>query len=148
MTKMSIPADAWIVVADGKRALILHNAGDEKFPNLRTLKAIEHENPPTHEQGSDRPGRYADTAEGHRSAFEPTDWHRLEEERFLDRLAGSLKEWVQRGECAKLILVAPPAALGVLRKALDPQVGRIVVAEINKDLTNHPVYDIEKALTG
>lgn len=147
MRKIAVPNGAWIVVADGKRALILHNTGDEKFANLQTVRVVEQENPPTGQQGTDRPGRYADTAEGHRSAFENTDWHALEEERFLKQLASHLKECVQKGECQKLVLVAPPAALGVLRKALDNQVTRNVLAEVPKDFTNRPVYDIERALT-
>jgi protein required for attachment to host cells len=147
MTKIAFPNGAWVVVADGRRALILQNAGDEKFANLQTVRVIEHENPPTREQGADRPGRYADTAEGHKSAFENTDWHDIEEERFLKQLAAHLKACVQKGECDKLILVAPPSALGVLRKALDAQVARNVLAELPKDLTNRPVYEIERALT-
>ena len=49
---------------------------------------------------------------------------------------------------ARLLKVAPPAALGVLRKALDRQVANHVIAEIGKDLTNQPVPDIERALIG
>ena len=45
-------------------------------------------------------------------------------------------------------MVAPPAALGILRKALDRQVADHVIAEVGKDLTNQPVPDIEKALSG
>jgi len=39
---------------DGRKALFLRNHGDEKFPNLRAEKVFEDENPPTHEQGSER----------------------------------------------------------------------------------------------
>jgi protein required for attachment to host cells len=44
-----------VFVGDGRKALFLHNAGDEKFPNLKTERVFVDENPPTHEQGSDRP---------------------------------------------------------------------------------------------
>ena len=54
---LNIPHNAWILVGDGERALILRNDGDEKFPNLVTQEAIRHENPATREQGTDRPGR-------------------------------------------------------------------------------------------
>ena len=147
-TKIAIPNGACIVVADGKRALFLHNDGDEIYPTLRTARVLEQENPATHEQGTDRPGRHADTAEGHRSAFAETDWHRLEEERFLGRVAELLKEGVNAGRYDKIVLVAPPAALGVLRKALDRQVSSRIIAEVGKDFTNQPVPDIEQALTG
>lgn len=147
-TKITVPHGAWIIVADGRRALFLHNDGDAVFPNLRTARVLEHENPPTHEQGSDRPGRYSETPGAHRSAFEATDWHRLEEEKFLHRVAELLKRGVQAGQYEKIVLLAPPAALGVLRKALDRQVLDNVVAEVGKDLVNQPVFDIEQALTG
>ena len=146
--KLAIPHGACIVVADGKRALFLHNDGDEVYPNLRTARVLEQENPPTHEQGTDRPGRTSDTAEGHRSAFAETDWHRLEEERFLGRVADLLKEGVNAGRYEKIVLVAPPAALRVLRKAIDRQVSSRIIAEVGKDLTNQPLPDIEQALTG
>jgi protein required for attachment to host cells len=147
-TKLSIPQGAWIIVADGQRALFLHNDGDEVYPNFRTAKVLEDDNPPTREQGTDRPGRWSDTPDAHRSAFAETDWHQLEEERFLGRIADLLKEGVNKGEYDKIVLVAPPAALGTLRKALDKQVAGHVIAEVNKDLTNQPIPDIEKALGG
>jgi protein required for attachment to host cells len=146
--KLSIPSGAWVVVADGQRALFLHNDGDEVYPNLRTARVIDHENPLTREQGTDRPGRYSDTPGSHRSAFEQTNWHNIEEEKFLGRIANLLKEGVNAGQYQKIILVAPPAALGILRKALDRQVLGHIVAEVGKDLTNRPVAAIEQALSG
>ena len=147
-SKITIPSGTWIVVADGRRALFLRNDGDETYPNLHTERVFDHENPRTREQGTDRPGRYADTPQAHRSALEETDWHQQEEQRFLGRVADLLKEGVYAGTYKKIVLVAPPAALGVLRKALDRQVLDHVIAEIAKDLTNQPVPDIEQALTG
>ena len=55
--KMSIPHDAIVFVGDGRKALFLRNAGDEKFPNLKTERVFVDQNPATHDQGSDRPGR-------------------------------------------------------------------------------------------
>ena len=37
--------------------ITFRNAGDEKFPNLRTEQVFVDQNPPTHDQGSERPGR-------------------------------------------------------------------------------------------
>ena len=45
-----------IFVGDGRKALFLRNDGDEKFPNLKTEQVFADENPPTHEQGTDKPG--------------------------------------------------------------------------------------------
>ena len=57
MQKIKIDQGDWVVVCDGKKALILENVGDWKFPNLQTREVFEQNNPPTHEQGSDAPGR-------------------------------------------------------------------------------------------
>ena len=47
-----------------------------------------------------------------------------------------------------LIVVAPPRALADLRNAFHADVRSRILAEIDKDLTNHPIYDIEKRLVG
>jgi protein required for attachment to host cells len=47
----------WIVICDGRKALILENVGDRRFPSLQTKEVLEHQDAPTHDQGSDAPGR-------------------------------------------------------------------------------------------
>jgi protein required for attachment to host cells len=146
-SKITLPQNSWVIVADGQRALFLRNDGDEVYPNLRTDTVLEHDNPPTREQGTDRPGRLADTPDQHRSALAETDWHQVEQEKFLGGVADLLKEGVHSGRYGKIVLVAPPEALGILRKALDRQVLEHVIAEVGKDLTRQPLSDIEKALS-
>jgi protein required for attachment to host cells len=46
----------------------------------------------------------------------------------------------------KLIVVAPPAALGEMRKHYHKEVQSRLVGEIAKDLANHPVPEIEKII--
>lgn len=41
MDKMRIDKSDWLVVCDGRKALILENLGDEMFPNLRTREVHE-----------------------------------------------------------------------------------------------------------
>jgi len=57
MTKLSIPRDALVFVGDGQKALFLRNAGDSTLPNFTTVRVLTDTNLPTHEQGTDRPGR-------------------------------------------------------------------------------------------
>ena len=52
-----LPHDSIVFVGDGHKALFLRNKGDEKFPNLIGERVFLGDNPPTHEQGTDRPGR-------------------------------------------------------------------------------------------
>jgi protein required for attachment to host cells len=147
MNKPKIPHNALVFVGDGRKALFLRNEGDETFPNLRTEKVFEDENPPSHEQGTDRPGRVAESAAtGRRSAVEPTDWHQIEEHRFARRVAAAMEQMVRSSRTKALVVVAPPKTLADLRDAFHADVKACVVAEIHKDLTKHPVWEIEKHL--
>lgn len=137
----------WVVVADGEKALFLVNEGSASEPNLVVERTLANPNPSTREQGSDRPGRYNDGPNVHRSAVEDTDWHRLGKERFAGDLAEILYKAAHAGGYDKLIVVAPPKTLGDLRKHLHAEVVDRLVDEIHKDLTNHTVDDIEAALT-
>ena len=56
MTKLKIPHNAFVFVGDGRKALFLRNEGDEMYPNLKMERVFQDVNPPTHEQGSERPG--------------------------------------------------------------------------------------------
>ena len=147
MKKLVIPHDGLIFVGDGRKALFLRNAGDEKFPNLKTEQVFTDDNPPSREQGSDRPGRAFARAHTHRrSAVGETDWHHLEEHRFVERVSAALERLVRDRRVPALVIVAPPRTLADLRRDLHVDVKKRVVAEVDKDLTNHPVSEIETHL--
>ena len=65
------------------RALTLENVGDDKFPNLQTREVFQRDNPPTHDQGTDAPGRSFQSVGDARSTVEQTDWHEKAERDFL-----------------------------------------------------------------
>jgi protein required for attachment to host cells len=92
LSKHAIPHGAFVFVGDGRKALSLRNEGDEKFANFVTERVlVDQENPPTHEQGTDEPGRgFARANTSRRSAMEPTDWHKIEEHRFAQRVSAAL----------------------------------------------------------
>jgi protein required for attachment to host cells len=148
MTKLKIRQGDWVIVCDGKKALVLENAGDEKFLNLKTREVFDHPDLRTHELGTDAPGRSFSSVGNGRSAVEQTDWHTQEEEKFLRKLAGHLDAAVKAGEAKSLILVAPPRALGVLRQAYSHNLRDALHAEIDKDFVKLPVHEIEKHLVG
>jgi protein required for attachment to host cells len=146
MTKLKIKQGDWVVVCDGRKALILKNAGDEMFPNLQTKEVYEQKNPDTHEQGTDAPGRSINSVGNARSAMEQTDWHEEREKAFLIDLAGRLDAALGAGETKSIVVVAPPRALGVLRHAYSPQLKQAVIEEIDKDFVKMPVHEIERHL--
>ena len=147
MEKLAIPHDAFIFVGDGRKALFLRNDGDEKFPSLKTVRVFAEENPPTHEQGAGRPAvAFAHAGSHRRVSIDQTDWHHLEEDRFAGRVAAALEDVVRKRNVPALVIVAPPRILADLRRALHADVKKRIVAEINKDLTKHPVGEIETHL--
>ncbi|MEZ5938833.1 MAG: host attachment family protein [Hyphomonadaceae bacterium] len=144
---MDVRNGDWVMVADGRKALFLLNDGEADLPVYKTFRILEQDNPATHEQGAERPGRAFSSSDARRSAYEQTDWHELEETRFASTIADALYKAAHDNRFKRIFIVAPPKALGDLRKVLHTEVSQRIVAEINKDLTNMPLYEIEKALS-
>jgi len=137
--------NAWVVVADGEKYLLLRNAGDRGRLSLEIFDHEEQDNPPTRDQGTDKPGRFDDAGVG-RSAVQDTDWHQLEKERFADELADRLSKAALAQKFAAIVIVADPSTLGLLRDELHDQARQKIVAEIDKNLTNHDIFEIENIL--
>ena len=147
MSEIQMPHDALVLIGDGRKALFLRNHGDEKFPDLRVERVFADVNPATHEQGTDRPGRaYASAGGGRRSGIEGTDWHDLEEHKFARDVATALEKLVRDSKIKALVIASPPRTLAELRHALHADVKKCIIAELPKDLTHHPVHEIEKHL--
>jgi protein required for attachment to host cells len=147
MSELLIRNGEWVVVCDGAKALVLENAGDTKFPNLKTLEVFEQKGPPTRELGTDAPGRTNASVGTIRSSVEQTDWHDQAEKAFLVKLAQHLDSAIAAGKTKSLVVVAPPRALGMLRPAYSHALKGAIRAELDKDLVKMPVYEIEKYLT-
>lgn len=138
-----LASGTWVLVADGEKALILENHGDDEAMDLRVRSKETQDNPKTIEQAANRPGRMSDS-QGNKSAFQDTDWHEFEKERFAGDLADMLYKEAHRGAFERIVLVAAPGVLGELRRGLHKEVADRVVAEVPKVLTNHQLGDIEQ----
>lgn len=148
MTEMLIRHGEWVVICDGAKALVLENAGDTKAPNLKTREVYAQKVQPTHELGTDAPGRSMNSNGKGRSAVEQTDWHEQAEREFLGDLAKRLDAAVSAGQVKSIIVAAPPRALGMIRAAYTPLLRGAVRAEVDKDYVKLPVNEIEKHLAG
>jgi protein required for attachment to host cells len=146
MRRSGLPQGAWVLVADGEKALILSNHGDEIDMNLEVERTREQDNPPARDWATDKPGRYNDGPSVQRSAVQDTDWHRLEKERFADDLAELLYKAAHRGAFDHLAIAASRVVLAELRAKLHPEVSDRIILDVPKVLTNHPVEEIEKHL--
>lgn len=146
MSDVTIRNLTWVVVCDGRKSLIFENAGDAAHLNLVTKETMTTENPPTHEQGVERPGRAFASVGTRRSAVGQTDWHDEAERAFLRGLAARLDRAVSGNETKAIVLVAAPRAMGMLRAELSPRVDKAIKGEIAKDYVMLPVAELEKRL--
>jgi protein required for attachment to host cells len=144
---MNIPNEALVLVGDGRKALFLRNRGTSAQPDLVLETQLEQQNPPTREQGTDRPGRKHGSDGVSRTAIEETDQHQRAEQLFAARLAERLYEMGHAHEYQALVVVAPPRMLGDLRAALHPEVTQRLVGEVPKDLLSHTLPDITRLLS-
>lgn len=148
MMNLRIPHDAWVVVCDARKAMFLRNEGGAASPKLKVEQVTEAPvNPPNAEQGADRPGRIQN-AVAPTSATGATDWHGLAEAQFARDTIKALETLHRTGRPGGFVLVAPPRMLAVLRQSLDGHLRPAIIAEVDKDLTKHPVHEIERLLTG
>lgn len=143
---MRIAHNGFVMVADGRKMLFFRNEGDADHPHLTVERKDVHENPADRDQGTDRPGRAFSSNGSGRSAMAETDFHQLEEDRFAAEVADLLKRRALAGDYEQLIVVAPPKTLGELRKHYHKEVEDRLSGELAKDLTSHPVDEIEKLL--
>ena len=147
MSELLIHRDEWVVVCDGAKALVLQNAGDAKFPNLKMREVYEQKDLPTHLLGADKPGRTHSSAGSGSSSVTQTDWHNQAEQAFLTQLAEKLDAAVAAGKTKSIILAASPRALGMIRPAYSHALRAAVRVEVDKDLVKLPIHEIEKHLT-
>jgi protein required for attachment to host cells len=144
---MNIPYEALVLVGDGRKALFLRNRGTPAQPELVLENKIEQDNPPTRDQGTDRPGRKPGSDGVSQSAIEEGDRHQLQEQRFAVRLAERLYEMGHANQYQSLVVVAPPRMLGDLRAALHPEVAQRLVGEVAKDLLAYPLPELTRLLS-
>ena len=148
MSSFKLKHAEWAVVCDAKKALILCNQEDEVFPQLKVIEEHEHEDKRTHELGSSAPPRVHESAGVGRSAIEQTDFHAAAEQKFLEKLIKRVDSAVREGKVKRLIVVAPPHALGMIRPLYTATLRAALKEEIAKDWVKMPVAEIEKRLAG
>jgi len=141
------PKITLIAVADGAQArFYLHERPGEPV-RPAPYEAMGIVNPPTHEQGTDRPGRSFNSVGPGRAAMEnPADWHQQAEQRFARDVAQRIEAILGEEPAWRLILVAAPETLGELRQALSSQVRQRVLGELPKDFAKVPDKRLNQAL--
>ena len=145
---MPLPHNALILVADGRKMLFFRNHGDENQIDLRTEAHDARKDRKDREIRTDAPGTVQQSSGYGHSTYEEPDFHQQEEDRWIKDAADELKKRVLRNDFEALAIVAPPKALGVLKKSLHKEVEKRIVCTVNKEMSGRPVPDIEALLVG
>ena len=137
--------------------LVAHNAGARLFENGGPGKGIELVEEIDHPEGrqsegelqADRPGRsfQKNSGDARRSAMSPPQsaQERITAD-FARTLASRLQQARISGELDRLVLVASPTLLGLLRSALDAPTAHCVVGSLDKNLAMSDEDELVKHL--
>lgn len=130
-------ATTWVLVAHGAGARVFENLGPGK--GLRLLEGIDHPEGRLQDGDfdADRPGRSfrRDAGDARRAAMSRSEGpHERAVSDFARALASRLQHARTTGQYDRLVLVAPPKFLGLLRSSLDAPTERCVVGTLDKDL--------------
>ena len=144
---MPLPHDALVLVADGRKMLFFRNHGDENQIDLRTeshdARRYQRKD---RDIKTDAPGTAKQSFGYGRSTYEEADFQQQEEDRWIKEAAEELKARVLRNDFDAPAIVAPPKALGVLKKCLHKEVEKRLVCTVNKEMSGRPIPDIEALL--
>ncbi|MET0362690.1 MAG: host attachment family protein [Sphingobium sp.] len=143
---MRIEPEMLVLVADGRKLLILRNAGTAGAPELVVDHGEEQSNPPDRDHKSDAQGQRPGSFGPGQSSAGETDYHQQTEDRFAVHAADLLNKRALKNGFDKLVVIAAPTTLGTLRRHYHGEVKARLVAEIAKDMTGHSVADITRHL--
>jgi protein required for attachment to host cells len=127
----------WIVVANRATARIF--AAESPLGTISEVETLLHPEGrlPRQSLVGDRPGRlYDSTGMGRQEAGPDSVDQEHGAQLFAAQIAAKLSQAHGQSRFGTLVITAPPAFLGVLRKALDPQTQSLVTLELDKDLTH------------
>jgi len=142
-------ARTWILVGHEAGARVFENRGPGK--GLDLVETIEHPEGRLRDRDidSDRPGRSfrQDSGDPRRSAMSRGEGPH---DRVIADFARALADKLQHGrvenQYERLVLVAPPGFLGLLRASLDGPTAQLVVGSIDKDLATRKESELIKHL--
>lgn len=131
---MLIPQGTLILVTDGARMQLLRNCGAGADPKLEVVREKTRDTPPNRDLMSDAPGRGFASVGAQRHAYAEVDAHHQREQEFARGAVETLASAAT--DAAAIVLIAPPRALGELRKCMSARLRGEMLAEIGKDLAH------------
>ena len=137
----------WVVVADSSRGRIF--VQDQRKSALQEKEDFIHPNSRMHGRDltSDRPGSDSGAiGQGRHVIDAQTEVKQHEAESFAHEIVDHLETGRKSGSFNKLVLMAPPAFLGTLRECLSDELRKMVVGELDKDLSQHSIEEVQEHL--
>ena len=137
----------YVIVADSARARVLHTTN--KTLPLSELHVLEHPEGRMHTRDltSDLPGRDSDRSGlGRHRMDSATDPKHHELVAFVKMITVYLDDLIRQRAIDQLMIVAPPAMLGILREQLSPTVSHAVSFELDKNLAQFKPDEIRSYL--
>ena len=136
----------WVVVADKSKARIF-TVADPRGALLNECE-LEHPEARGREQAltSDRPGRSFDSkGQGRHAMGSTVEPDKQETIRFAKQVTDHVQTAHNEGRCNRLLLVAGPPLLGLLRKNLKTS-SNLNISELEKNLGQYDALEIRKHL--
>lgn len=125
-----------IVVADHQHARFFRNDGPERGIQPIDGLSLDTHLPRTSELLTDREGRGTASRNGRHHGIEArSDAHGLQGLAFIGKVAAAVAQQMDGCEYERLILIAPPRALGELRELLPQRIQARIIGELPRDLT-------------
>ena len=141
-------ANIWVLVAENSRARLFKM--DFPRSSLNEFKGFTHEKSrlSNRKLTTDLPGRTYDSHGVGRHAMEPdTIPKEVEAEVFARELVKYLDGHRNNGDnFKKLVVMAPPKFLGLLRQSMPEKLKSLVAAEVNKNVVKQSVKQIQGEL--
>ncbi len=134
----------WILVANASSANLYMNNGPKR--GLEKLREYEHgaSREKASDLVSDRPGHNRSAGNGHGSYVPPTDPKQNEAQQFALKLARELEQGRTGNEFQRLILIAPPQFMGLIKNNASQALMGMMSDHFEKDYTKLD----ERALAG
>ena len=145
---MALPHNALVLVADGRKLLFLRNHGDRNQIDLRIEAHDERDGLKDHEIKSDAPGTTKQSFGFGAPAFDETDFHQQDKDRWARDAADELKRARAEERFRGAGDHRPAEDAERLSKELHKEVERRIVLTLTKEMTDRPIPDIEDLLVG
>jgi protein required for attachment to host cells len=136
----------WIVVADNCRARIFTT--ESSSSPLQELEDLTHAESRLHDREitQDLPGRHTGTGGTGHPYDSATDPKKYEAVQFAHQIAGYLEDARNANRFDRLLIIAEPSMLGLLRKELPEQVKKHIAFELDKNITTLGAAEIRDHL--